>query len=130
MDPVADMLTIIRNGLMVGKKKVKISPFSKFKFAILKILEREKFLEKVEKKGRYPKNYILVHLKYTPDGKPVISGLKKISKPGQKIYIQAKKIKPVKQGYGIMIISTPKGLFTHKEAKKYNLGGEVICEVW
>jgi small subunit ribosomal protein S8 len=130
MDPVADMLTIIRNALMVRKKKVKIFPFSKFKFAVLKILEREKFLEKVEKKGRYPKNYILVYLKYTPEGDPVISGLKRVSKPGQKIYIQAKKIKPIKQGHGIRIISTSKGLFTHKEAKKYNLGGEVVCDVW
>jgi len=130
MDPVADMLTKIRNALMVKKKKVKIFPFSKFKFALLKILEKEKLLEKVEKKGRYPKNYILVYLKYTPEGDPAISGLKRISKPGQKIYIQAKKIKSVRQGQGVRIISTSKGLFTHKEAKKYNIGGEVVCDVW
>ncbi|MGB9598447.1 MAG: 30S ribosomal protein S8 [Minisyncoccales bacterium] len=130
MDPIADMLTKIRNALLVRKKKVKIVPFSKFKFILLKVLEREKFLEKVEKRGKYPKNYILVYLKYTAQGKPVISGLKRVSKSSQRIYLRAKKIRPVKQGYGLSIISTSKGLLTDKEARKYHLGGEVICEVW
>ncbi len=128
MDPIADMLTSIRNAQAVLKETVKI-PFSKLKFEIAKILEKNAFVEKVEKKGRGIKRIIEIKLKYE-DKKPVISGLKRISKPGQRIYLRAKKIKPVRSGYGISIISTSKGLLTDKEVRKQNIGGEVICEVW
>lgn len=128
MDTVADMLTSIRNGQAVLKKRIKV-PFSKFKFRIAKIMEREGFLEKVAKKGRGPKKMILIKIKY--NGKePLISGLKKVSKPGQPIYINAQEIKPVRGGYGISIISTSQGMMTGKEAKQKNLGGELICKVW
>lgn len=128
MDPIADMLTSIRNAQAVLKETVKI-PFSKLKFEIAKILEKNAFVEKVEKKGRGIKRIIEIKLKYE-DKKPVISGLKRISKPGQRIYFRAKKIRPVRSGYGISIISTSKGLLTDKEVRKQNIGGEVICEVW
>ncbi|UZE93183.1 MAG: 30S ribosomal protein S8 [Candidatus Nealsonbacteria bacterium] len=128
MDPIADMLTSIRNAQAVLKETVKI-PFSKLKFEIAKILEKNAFVEKVEKKGRGIKRIIEIKLKYE-DKKPVISGLKRISKPGQRIYLRAKKIKPVRSGYGISIISTSKGLLTDEEVRKQNIGGEVICEVW
>ena len=130
------MLTIIRNALAV-KKEVVFVPFSKIKFEICKILQREGFIEKVEKvkrkikKGKSkPKPFLEIHLKYDEEKKPAISGIERISKPGQRIYLGYRKIKPVKQGYGIAIISTSQGLMTDKEARKKKVGGEVICEVW
>jgi len=152
MDPVSDMLTSIRNALAVEKTTVDI-PFSNFKYEIAKIFEKEGFIEKIEKKGRKSKKVIEINLKYIPadsvptdetslsektdpikkdsaDKIPAISGLKKISKPGQRIYSDWKKIKKVKGGYGTAIISTSKGLMTNKEARKNKLGGEIICEIW
>jgi len=128
MDPIADMLTSIRNAQVVLKETVKI-PFSKFKLELAKVLEKNGFVKKVEKKGRGIKRVIEIKLKYE-DKIPVISGLKKISKPGQRIYAGAREIKPVRSGYGISIISTSKGLMTDKEVRKQNIGGEVICQVW
>ncbi len=127
-DPIADMLTRIRNAQAVSKPEVSV-PFSKIKYQILKILEKENFVEKIEKKGRGIKKKIRIVLKY--DHKlPVISGLKRISKPGQRIYLPAKKIKSVRGGFGIAIVSTSQGLMTDKEARKKKLGGEIICEIW
>jgi len=128
MDPIADMLTSIRNAQAVLKETVKI-PFSKFKLELAKVLEKNGFVKKVEKKGRGIKRVIEIKLKYE-DKIPVISGLKKISKPGQRIYAGATEIKPVRSGYGISIISTSKGLMTDKEVRKQNIGGEVICKIW
>lgn len=128
MDPIADMLTSIKNAQAVGYGTVSI-PFSNIKYEIAKILEREGFIEKVEKKGRGIKRVIEISFKHK-DGKPIILGLKRISKPGQRIYLPYKKIKRVKGGYGIVIVSTSKGLMTDKEARKQKLGGEIICEVW
>lgn len=127
-DPVNDLFNSIRNALMVKKEKVSI-PFSDFKFEIVKILEKRGLIEKVEKKKKKTKKTIEIALKYV-EKIPVISGLKRISKPGQKIYLPARKIKKVKGGYGIAIVSTSKGLMTNEEARKQNLGGEVICEIW
>ena len=104
-------------------------PFSGIKFEIAKILGKKGFVEKVEKKGTKTKKMIEITLKYE-DKEPFIVGLKRISKPGQRIYLGSKQIRSVKGGYGIAIISTSKGLLTDKEAKKQNLGGEVICEIW
>ncbi len=128
MDPISDMLTSIRNALAVNHSTVTV-PFSKLKYEIAKILEREKFVEKIEKKRKKIKKTILITLKYI-DKMPAISGLKRVSKPGQRIYLSAKKIKKVKGGYGIAIISTSRGLMTDREARKNKLGGEVICEIW
>ncbi len=128
-DPVADMLTMIRNALAVKSSKVLV-PFSQLKYGIAKILEKEGFVEKVEKRGRGSKRNIEIVLKYAKDGTPAISGLKRISKPGQRIYLPYKKIKRVKGGYGIAIISTSKGLLTDKEARRQKTGGEVLCEIW
>lgn len=127
MDPISDMLTIIRNAQAVAHPAVSI-PFSNLKYEIAKILEREGFVEKVEKKGRKIKKFIEINLKY--DGKkPAISKAKRISKPGQRIYAPYKEIKKIKGGYGFAIISTSAGLMTDKEAKKKKLGGEIICEI-
>ena len=134
-DPITDMLNRIRNSQAVLKETVLI-PFSQFKYEIAKVLERQGFIKKVDKKGRKEGKNIEIDLKYEQDEdtkkkvKPGIAGLKRVSKPGQRIYAGANEIKPVRGGFGMSIISTPKGLMTDKEAKKQKLGGEVICEIW
>lgn len=128
VDPISDMLNRIRNAQMAGKTEVAI-PFSNLKFNIAQILEKNKFIDKIEKKGRKVNKFIDIVLKY--DNKvPAISGLKIVSKPGQRIYLSSREIRRVRGGYGISIVSTSKGLMTGKEAKKHKLGGEIICEVW
>ena len=128
MDPISDMLTIIRNAQAVRKETVNV-PFSNLKYEIAKVLEKEGFLKKVGKQGKKTRKKIEIILKYD-SGAPVISGLKRISKPGQRIYKKRREIKRVKGGYGKTIISTSKGLMTDREARKQKLGGEVICEIW
>lgn len=128
MDTIADMLSAIRNAQKVDKSEIFV-PFSKIKYEIARIMEKTKSIEAVEKKGRGSKKKIRIQLLYH-DKKPAITGLKRISKPGQRIYVSHGKIKPVRGGFGIAIISTSRGLMTNKEAAKHNLGGEVICEIW
>ncbi len=127
-DPIADMLNRIRNAQSVLKEQV-ILPFSNLNYEIAKILEKQGFIKKLEKKGRAQKKVIEIVLKYD-DRKPAISGLKRVSRPGQRIYKGFKDIKPVKSGYGMLIISTSRGLMADKEARKQKLGGEIICEIW
>jgi len=127
-DPITDMLNRIRNAQAVFHPAVSI-PFSKLKYEIAKILKKQGFIEKVEKKGRKIKKTIEITLKYV-DETPAISGLKRISKPGQRIYVSRRKIRRVRSGFGMAILSTSKGLMTNKEARKQKLGGEIICEIW
>lgn len=131
-DPIADMLNQIRNAKAIDKAEVLVS-FSKIKYEIAKILSEQGFVGEIKKgpKG-FPKGknkIIKIDLKYDNDS-PLISGLRRISKPGQRIYKKNFEIKRVHGGYGISIISTPKGLMTNKDARKQKLGGEIICEVW
>lgn len=134
MDPIADMLTRIRNALAVKKKEVFI-PFSKIKYAIAKVLEKENFIEKAErsivtnKKKNKKFEVIKIVLKYH-QGQPMIQELKRISKPGCRVYMKSKEIKKVKGGFGIYIISTSRGIMTDREAKKRKLGGEILAEVF
>ncbi|HDY72734.1 MAG TPA: 30S ribosomal protein S8 [bacterium] len=128
MDPIADMLTSIRNAQAVLKETV-VVPYSEIKFEIAKVLKKENLIEEVEKKGRKIRKSIEIKLKYE-NKKPAILSLKRISKPGQRIYTTAGKIKKVRSGYGISIISTSKGLMTNKQARKQNIGGEILCEIW
>jgi len=127
-DPIADMLTRIRNAQAVLHKTV-IIPFSKFKFNLAEILEKEGLIGKISIQGRKTKKTIKVELKYD-NNKPIISSIKRISKQGQRIYIKKDKLRPIRQGYGFVIISTSQGLMTNKEANKKGLGGELICEVY
>lgn len=124
MDPIADMLVIIKNGYLSKKASV-VVPLSKSKLAIVKILEREKFVKKVNA----DKSNITVELLYAHQ-KGAISEIKRISKLGRRVYFKSKQIKPVKGGKGMIVVSTYSGLMTGKEAKEKNLGGEVICQVW
>lgn len=128
-DPIADMLSRIRNGYLVRKKFVE-TPYSKFKKEIAQILVAEKFLAKIEVLGKRPQEKkIVFHLKYK-DKEPALTRIRRISKPGLRVYVRADKIPPVRLGFGISVISTPAGLMTDREARKKNLGGEVICQVW
>jgi len=127
-DPITDLLNRIRNAQAVSHPKTEI-PFSNLKYEIAKILECKSFIEKVEKKGKKTKKIIEITLKYDKKT-PAISILKRISKPGQRIYLKAREIKPVKGGYGITIISTSRGLMTDKEARRQKLGGEILCEIF
>jgi len=127
-DPITDMLNQIRNAKAVEKPEVSI-PFSKVKYEIAKILVKEDFIEEVKKTAKGKMKLMKIILKYD-DGASKILDLKRVSKPGQRIYAKTSEIKRVKGGYGISIISTSKGLMTNKEAHKLKLGGEVICEVW
>jgi len=129
VDPIADTLNRIRNAQAVKLETVNI-PFSKLKYEIAKILERKNFIKKTEKKGRKTKKFIELTLKYEGNQKGIISGLKRVSRPGKRVYKNFKEIKKVRQGYGIAIISTSRGLMTDSEARKQKMGGEVICEVW
>ena len=128
MDIVADMLNRIKNSQAVGHSSVEI-PFSNLRYEIAKILKKEGFIEKIEKKGKQEKKTLSLTLKYE-DKVPAISGVKRISKPGQRIYLNSSQIKKVKGGYGLAIISTSRGLMTDREAKKEKLGGEAICQIW
>ena len=128
VDPITDMLNQIRNGQAVQKPEVSI-PFSRIKEEIVKILIEEGFLSNSKKVLKKDDKLLKVNLKYNQNT-PAISGLKRVSKPGQRIYVKNSKIKTIKGGRGIAIISTPKGLMTNKKAKKEGLGGEIICEAW
>lgn len=127
MDPIGDFLSQIKNAQAVKHETVKV-PFSKIRYEIAKLLAKEDFIKKVKKKGRKKKN-LLITLNYE-DGKPKIVNLRRVSKPGRRVYTSAKDLNPVRGGYGISIVSTSKGLMTDKEARSKNLGGEVICEIW
>lgn len=123
-DPISDMLARIRNAHMAHKKKL-IVPNSKMKLAIAGILKEEGYILDYEEKGWE----IEVTLKYA-DGKPIIAGLKKISKPGRRVYVNASDIPRVQNGLGICILSTSKGMMEGLKAQQANVGGELVCEVW
>lgn len=127
IDPIADMLTRIRNASMVKKADVLV-PYSKIKFAIAQILEKEQYLKKVEVIEDKFKELKLT-LKYD-NKKPVISSIKRVSKVGRRIYVGKDRIARVLNGYGISVLSTSRGIMTNKEAKKMGVGGEIICEVY
>jgi len=129
-DPIADMLTRIRNSIMVKKEEV-IIPFSIIKFEIGKILEREGFIAKLEKldNADRTKETLRVVLKYKKS-ETAIRGLKRVSTPGQRIYKNYRSIPNVLPSLGMLIVSTSDGLMTNKEAKKKRVGGEILCEIY
>ncbi len=126
-DPIADMLTRIRNASMINKPEVCL-PFSKIKLNIANLLVDFGYLVSVEeKKDRHP--YLLLKLKFD-NKQPAITSIKRISKPGRRTYIKSNEIKDVLNGFGLSIVSTPKGLMTGDQARKNKLGGELICEIY
>ncbi len=127
-DPVADFLTRIRNASKARKVRVDI-PASNMKKGLAEILKKQKFIEDYFIVEDNKQNLIRIHLKYS-NGLPSISGLKRISTPGLRVYKTSKELPKVLNGLGIAVISTPKGLLTDKEARREALGGEVVCYIW
>ncbi len=127
-DPISDMLTRIRNAIAVQKTEL-VLPYSKFKHSLANVLLSEGFISGVnELPGRV--KMLQLNLKYADGGQPVISGLKRVSSPGQRIYMPVTRIPRTNGGFGITVVSTSKGLLTDKQARKDKLGGEVICQIW
>lgn len=128
-DPIADMLTRIKNALMARKKTV-IVPASKIKLEIARILKEEGYIEDYQYIDEKPQGKIEIVLKYDENKRPVIAGLKRVSKPGRRIYMGYRDLPKVLDGLGIAIVSTSQGIMTDYEARKRKIGGEVICEIW
>jgi small subunit ribosomal protein S8 len=128
-DPIADMLTRIRNGCRARKRSVDM-PSSGFKKAIAEALMREHFIRDYKVVDDDKQGILRVHLKYTKDGESVIRGIKRVSKPGLRHYVSADEIPRVRSNYGTAIISTPRGVLTSKESRREHVGGEVVCHVW
>jgi len=127
-DPISDMFNRIKNIQAVGKTTVEI-PFSKIKFEIARILKENNLIDDFSKKGKKVDKTIKINFKIN-DKNPRMLRFKRISTPGRRLYEGWEDIKIVKQGFGMVIISTPKGLLSGKEARKQKVGGEIICEVW
>ncbi|MFW6268617.1 MAG: 30S ribosomal protein S8 [Bacillota bacterium] len=128
-DPIADMLTRIRNANNMEKDKVDI-PASNLKYDVADVLKEEGFIKDYKMLDSYPQNKIRIYLKYGENGEKVISGLKRISKPGLRVYVNNEEIPRVLGGLGIAILTTSRGVVTGKNAKKEGIGGEVLCYVW
>ena len=128
-DPIADYLTRIRNGLMAKKPWVDI-PCSSMKIRISYVLKEEKFIRDYVLIKDDKQNVLRVYLKYDYDNMPVIKGIRRISKPGCRNYVNSEKLPRVLNGMGVAILSTSKGVMSDKKAKKLNVGGEVLCQVW
>ena len=128
-DPIADMLTRIRNGNLARFNKVDI-PLSKLKLEVVKVLKKEGYIKDFKVLNEENKGVLRVYLKYDAQNRGIITGIKRVSKPSLRIYVKSKKVPKVLNGYGINIISTPKGVMTDREAINSNVGGELICSVW
>ncbi|MFO7848777.1 MAG: 30S ribosomal protein S8 [Spirochaetaceae bacterium] len=128
-DPVADMLTKLRNAVNAGHEKVDIVP-SKIKLEVIKILKNEGYVKNFKKINNEGNNNIRIFLKYDDEQKPILHGLKKISTPGRRIYSGYRKMPRVLNGHGILIVSTSTGVITGKKASERKVGGELICSVW
>ena len=128
-DPIADMLTRIRNGLKAKFPKVDV-PASKLKLEIARILKDEGYISNYKIVDEGSHKAIRVYLKYDEKGAPVISNLERVSKPGCRVYVGSKEIPKVLGGLGVNILTTPKGVMTGREARKQNVGGELLCRVY
>jgi small subunit ribosomal protein S8 len=129
-DPVADLITRIRNALIAKHDRLDV-PSSKLKMEVCKVLKEQGFIERYELEETGPvKKTIRIFLRYTGDGEPLIRRIKRVSKPGRRVYRRADDIRPVLNGLGVGIVSTSKGLLTDSQARKQRIGGEVLCEIW
>ena len=128
-DPIADMLTRVRNGVAARHRYVLV-PASKLKVAIARIMKEEGFIGGFELSRDRPQPAIRIWLKYTEDRQPVLSGLKRVSKPGRRVYAGRRDIPWVQSGMGIAVLSTPRGVMTGRKARKLGVGGEVLCHIW
>jgi len=130
-DPIADMLTCIRNAVRIERPRVEM-PLSKVKCGLAEVLKREGYIWdwREEHEDGAPSKQLSIELKYGPNGERVIRHIRRISKPGRRVYSPATALRPILNGLGISIISTSRGVISDREARQKNLGGEVLCEVW
>lgn len=129
-DPVADLLSRIRTAYMAKHDRLDV-PASKLKLEVCRILKEQGYVESVEQlDGDSVKRQMRIYLRYAPDGEPLIRSIKRISKPGRRVYKGAEEIRPVLNGLGVGIISTSEGLLTDSQARQRRVGGEVLCEIW
>jgi small subunit ribosomal protein S8 len=128
-DPIADMLTRIRNAVRIERQTIDM-PSSKVKRGVADVLKREGYIWDWQEIESQPANQLKIVLKYGPNGERVIRHLKRVSKPGRRVYSGAVRLKPVLNGLGICIISTSRGVISDREARQRKLGGEVLCELW
>lgn len=128
-DPLADMLTRIRNAQHAGHERVEI-PASKLKMGVAKVLKKEGFVKNYKLIQDKKQGILRIYLRYTDENKPVIGGLKKVSKPGRRVYSGYDEIPPVRGGFGVVILSTSKGIVSDRDARTQKTGGEVLCQVW
>jgi small subunit ribosomal protein S8 len=128
-DPIADMLTRIRNGLAARHPKVDV-PASRLKTEIARILKDEGYIANYKLTDDGPHKSIRIYLKYTPGNVPVISRIERVSRPGCRVYVNSKKVPRVLGGLGVNILTTPRGVMTGGSARKEGIGGEVLCHVW
>lgn len=128
-DPIADMLTRIRNGIQSHHDRVEL-PASKLKVEIARILKSEGFISNYKLMEEKPQSKLRVYLKYSDDGEPVIHGIERISRPGRRVYRNKQEIPRVLGGLGLAIVSTSKGVMAGSEAVREGVGGEVLCQVW
>lgn len=130
-DPIADMLTRIRNAQAVKKTEVAV-PFSKFKYNLAQVLAEEGWLVSVEENSADKNNFreLRLKLKYHKSGRPVIMSLRRVSKPGRRVYVDYEHLPRVLNGLGVAVVSTSHGLMTNKEARRAKIGGEIICEIY
>ncbi len=128
-DPIADLIVRIKNASDVKKTQVSV-PFSMFKMAIAEKLKEAGFVKAIEKKGKKVKKTIDMTLIYDEKGMPKVQGVRRISKPGRRLYRSVSEIVPVRYGHGALILSTPKGVMTGMEARKAQVGGEALFEIW
>ena len=128
-DPIADMLTRIRNGVSVERPHVEM-PLSKVKRGVAEVLKREGYIWDWQEVEGTPMSALRLDLKYGPNGERVIQKIKRVSKPGRRVYSRASELAPVLNGLGISVVSTSRGVLSDREARQKNLGGEVLCEIW
>lgn len=128
-DPIADMLTRIRNAVRVERPHVDL-PLSKVKQGVAEVLKREGYIWDWEAIEAQPSGQLRLHLKYGPNGERVIRHIRRVSKPGRRVFSGATRLKPVLNGLGIFVISTSRGVISDREARQRKLGGEVLCEIW
>ncbi len=128
-DPIADMLTRIRNGQRARFSQVDI-PSSRLKVNIAKILKDEGFIKNLDVQPDKRQGILRVYLRYDDEANPLINGIRRVSKPSRRVYVRAREIPPVMSGLGVSILSTSRGLMTDRQARRENVGGEILCSVW
>jgi small subunit ribosomal protein S8 len=128
-DPLADLLARIRNAYRAGHAEL-AAPSSKLKLAVARVLVAEGFLAGVEVEAREGKPWLRIRLRYDAEGRPIVDGLRRVSRPGRRVYVGARKVPRVRSGLGAAVLSTPRGIVSDRTARAESVGGELLCEVW